>query len=216
MCTHTTNGGKTAVAHLTSREAPMTERSTLHRFTAPLALVLAGLAGCAESQSEPLSSPSDAAALHAMHANVSFGAEVSSWLAGVRQATAAFHDIDAAAEAGWDNQLTGCMALEGAGAMGFHYSRQIPFDGTLEEFVPELLVYEPQKNGRLRLVALEYAIPFDAWTDEDPPSLHGIDFHRNEGFGLWVLHAWIWKHNPAGIFEDWNPSASCEFEDNVD
>jgi hypothetical protein len=23
------------------------------------------------------------------------------------------------------------------------------------------------------------------------------------------LHAWIWKHNPDGLFEDWNPDVSC-------
>jgi hypothetical protein len=23
------------------------------------------------------------------------------------------------------------------------------------------------------------------------------------------LHAWIWQNNPAGMFEDWNPTVSC-------
>ena len=31
-------------------------------------------------------------------------------------------------------------------------------------------------------------------------------------FGLpafYSLHAWIWKHNPAGMFEMWNPNVTC-------
>ena len=26
---------------------------------------------------------------------------------------------------------------------------------------------------------------------------------------FYELHAWIWKHNPSGMFEDWNPTVSC-------
>ena len=25
----------------------------------------------------------------------------------------------------------------------------------------------------------------------------------------YIAHAWIWKHNPAGMFADWNPEVSC-------
>ncbi len=31
-------------------------------------------------------------------------------------------------------------------------------------------------------------------------------------FGLpafYSLHAWIWKHNPSGTFEPWNPQVQC-------
>jgi hypothetical protein len=27
--------------------------------------------------------------------------------------------------------------------------------------------------------------------------------------GFWLKHAWIWKHNPAGMFADWNPEVTC-------
>src|SRR5690606_17142716 len=33
--------------------------------------------------------------------------------------------------------------------------------------------------------------------------------HLNEPLGVYVLHAWVFKDNPAGIFEDWNPDVSC-------
>ena len=26
---------------------------------------------------------------------------------------------------------------------------------------------------------------------------------------FYELHAWIWKHNPRGMFDDWNPLVSC-------
>ena len=63
--------------------------------------------------------------------------------------------------------------------------------------------------GRQRLVAVEYAVPIAAWGDV-APVLHGVEFHRNDGLGLWVLHVWHFKSNPAGMFTDWNPTVSCE------
>jgi hypothetical protein len=39
--------------------------------------------------------------------------------------------------------------------------------------------------------------------------LMGMHFHLNEKLGVYVLHAWIWKNNSAGIFEDWNPAVTC-------
>ena len=27
--------------------------------------------------------------------------------------------------------------------------------------------------------------------------------------GFWLKHAWIWKHNPAGMFADFNPEVTC-------
>ena len=54
-------------------------------------------------------------------------------------------------------------------------------------------------------------MPFTAWTAPEPPSVHGLSFHRNEVFQLWVIHAWIGKNNPAGTFTDWNPEVACRF-----
>lgn len=193
----------------------MTERSTPNRFTTALTFGLLGLglAGCAEGGEALLALETGDEALHSVHGSASptMGPEVSGWLAGLRAATAPLHRIEAAAAAGWDAQITGCMELPGTGGMGYHYGNVGLIDGVAEALAPELLVYEPQANGRLRLVAVEYVVPFTAWTDAEPPALHGVSFHRNETFGLWVLHAWIWKHNPAGIFADWNPDVSCAF-----
>ena len=150
---------------------------------------------------------------HADEVDHGRGGALAHDLATLTQRTAPFHRIEAATAAGWTEQLTGCMSLPGVGGMGYHYGNPDLIDGRVAVNEPELLVYEPQKNGRLRLVAVEYIVPLDAWTAEDPPHLFGHDFHVNEAFGLWVLHVWLWKHNPAGLFEDWNPTVSCDAVD---
>ena len=66
-------------------------------------------------------------------------------------------------------------------------------------------------------MALEYVVLQAAWdaTHSAPPALFGEQFMLNsEGnrFGLpafYALHAWIWKHNPSGMFNPWNPRVSC-------
>lgn len=186
------------------------------RSTAVAVLVLAAAAGCADPASEPLPTSVEVgdAATHTHAAGKPAFAgnpEVAKWLAGLRQATAAFHQIEVAKKAGWEVQATGCMVQPGVGGMGVHYLNPGLMDAVPEALAPELLVYEPRKNGKLQLVAVEFAVPFDLWPHPYPPSIHGVSFHRNETFGLWVLHAWIWKNNPAGIFQDWNPTVTCKY-----
>jgi len=138
------------------------------------------------------------------------GADVRQDLAALRQVTARFHDADAAAAAGWSAQITPCMSdPEGSGAMGFHYGKPSLIDGNVRADSPELLLYEPETNGRLRLVAVEYIVPLTAWRSPQPPRLFGRDFKVNEQFQVWALHAWVWKENPSGMFADWNPMISC-------
>jgi hypothetical protein len=54
-------------------------------------------------------------------------------------------------------------------------------------------------------------VPAAMWDAEntDPPQVLGQSFHLDESLGMYVLHAWVWKNNPAGMFEDWNPDVSC-------
>ena len=146
----------------------------------------------------------------ARSATAEYGPNVGKWLAQLRRTTAPFHRIESAMEAGWDVELTPCLELEGVGGMGWHYADETLIDGTPEALAPELLLYEPAPSGKKRLVAVEYIIPIPLWEGEDPPHLEGVEFHRNEGLGLWVLHVWMFKNNPTGIFEDWNPRVSCD------
>jgi hypothetical protein len=55
-------------------------------------------------------------------------------------------------------------------------------------------------------VAVEYAVPLDLALTS-PEGFSGEDdvWDRNTTFGLWTLHAWVWRHNPDGVFAPMNP-----------
>ncbi len=146
-------------------------------------------------------------------ANASNNGPGQSDLANVRAAVAQLHGADAAQAAGWDlvPGLDHCFESE-AGGMGIHYINVGLLDTTLDPLQPEALVYHHLPNGQLQLGAVEYIVPQAAWDAEDHgqlPVALGQEFHLNEALGVYVLHAWIFTHNPAGIFGDWNPNVSC-------
>jgi hypothetical protein len=88
-------------------------------------------------------------------------------------------------------------------------------DGAVDAEHPELLVYDPQANGHMKLAALEYLVFQSAWTRPGRPSLFGREFDFTgtpNRYGLppfYSLHAWIWKPNPSGILYAWNPRVAC-------
>ncbi|MGI8560559.1 MAG: hypothetical protein ACR2J7_03815 [Luteimonas sp.] len=151
-----------------------------------------------------------AAALLAAPATVS-AQDVNAELAALRSATASFHSLKSAKAAGWDEDITGCLSSS-QGGMGHHYVNwgELFDGGTLDPLRPEVLVYAPDATGAKRLVAVEYLIlGSDLPSTATPPEMYGQEFHFNSTFGVWALHAWVWKHNPNGIFADWNPKVSC-------
>ena len=91
---------------------------------------------------------------------------------------------------------------------GFHYLNFGLLDATFEADKPEILVYArvPHENC-LQLVAVEYAVPISLSPDGPPEGFTGGDdvWDRNEEFGLWTLHAWVWLQNPDGVFAEVNP-----------
>lgn len=185
-----------------------TEEAYVHRS---LILALAWLVTACDRAPE-ITSPAPTLHIHGgTHHTGPLSPEVKREVVHLRKMTAPFHDFQAAAEAGWETQITGCFSDPALGGMGYHYGNTALIDGTVEAFKPELLLYEPDKNGRLRFVAVEYIVPFAAWTAAEPPKVHGQSFHRNEAFGLWVLHVWHVRKNPDGVFADWNPKVSCRF-----
>jgi hypothetical protein len=150
-------------------------------------------------------------------------------LSKARAATAGYHNNDTAVAAGYGQftDLQGIACIDnldnpGTGAMGIHFAKpELVFGNdsiaTVKAATPEALVYEPTRNGGLRLVAAEYIVlqgPWDA-THSSRPSLFGHEFGlitEPNRYGLppfYELHAWMWKHNPSGMFEDWNPRVSC-------
>jgi hypothetical protein len=95
-----------------------------------------------------------------------------------------------------------CFDSDGGG-MGVHYVRNI--DDHLDPADPEGLVYSLGHNGKLRLVALEYVIPEELVDPSSPPALFGQTLHHHPYLPVYILHAWIWKWNPDGLFADFNP-----------
>jgi hypothetical protein len=160
--------------------------------------------------------------------SVAYGATASKAAAGgndlaaARAGTAAYHDNATAVRAqyGLFPDAAGIACIDNpAGGMGIHFVNGGLLDGAVNAATPEALVYEPTKNGRLQLVAAEYIAFKSVWdkTHKSPPSLFGRDFELVKSpnrYGIppfYELHAWLWKHNPSGMFEDWNPRVSCAF-----
>jgi hypothetical protein len=140
-------------------------------------------------------------------------ASVNADLAAVRALTAPYHNLEKALEAGYSVSLTPCLSSP-EGGMGYHYGHPALIeDGTVGAMEPEVMVYEPMRNGRLRLVAVEYIVPIPLWQGAEAPMLFGESFHLNETAGIWALHVWLWKHNPSGMFADWNPNVTCDYAD---
>jgi hypothetical protein len=190
-----------------SRVDHQTERRIMPRhiaFQLSVLTTIALMGACAQSPMSSVTAPSALGGEAATAASP--GADVNRQLAEVRATVAGYHNLDKALADGFV-PISECVELAGVGGMGFHYG-QVPFDNAVDYARPEALVYAPQ-NGRLALAAVEYIIPQALWTSADPPSLFGREFHKNDALGIWALHAWVFKHNPAGLFEDWNPTVSC-------
>lgn len=137
-------------------------------------------------------------------------AEHQQGLAKLRQLVAPFHDLQAAMDAGWNVQFTPCLENPPVGAMGFHYGNPAYIDAEVSLLKPELLLYAPRPDGSLAFVGVEYIVPFSILpATAEPPTLLGHAFHTVEAAQLWGLHIWIGRHNPAGMFADWNPMVSC-------
>lgn len=182
-----------------------------HHQMASLALAAMALALAACQPDQTVAPP---AALSAHRSEGSSHRGLAAQLAALRRLTAPFHSIAAASRAGWDTRFTDCFSSP-EGGMGFHYAKTSLIDGVVSATEPELLLYEPRRNGKLKLVAVEYIVFFKDWSGTEPPTLYGQSFHRNEVFQLYGLHVWIWRHNPSGVFADWNPRVSCRYADRV-
>ncbi len=150
-------------------------------------------------------------------------------LAELRESTAKYHDIEVAMEDGYVG--SDCVADPDLGGMGYHYVNYAIVDGVFDPTEPEALVYEPMKNGKLRLVAIEFIVVSGPWDEENdgPPMLGSKEFddHREiiivDGepvnakggppFPHYQLHTWVWKHNPSGLYAPFNPNVTCQYSE---
>jgi hypothetical protein len=123
-----------------------------------------------------------------------------------------------------------------AGAMGIHFFRpdllglnegtdRVSGSGTHTDFrQPSILIYEPQSDGTLELVAVENLVFDAAWEAagrgafpsyagqpynpmrDDPETpldeAHAFAPHHD-------LHVWLYRANPNGNFAQFNPAVSC-------
>jgi hypothetical protein len=129
-------------------------------------------------------------------------------LAEIRGATARYHRVEVAVGDGYV-QVSPCVASP-AGGMGYHFRNMAYVDGTVDPSRPEMLLYEPQQNGELRLVGVEFVVPPGLWQGEDRPYL-GEQRFGMDPFGNYALHVWVWRNNPSGMYADFNPQVSCQF-----
>jgi hypothetical protein len=184
--------------------------------TSPSSIPSSGLAGdpgrqqsnvettTASMRQEPVAGPS----AH-QHVNVELTPDMRQQLAALHPLFAKYHDLDKAIDAGYEF-VPPCVSDPALGGMGDHYSlnADIDFgrgDGTYSLDKPQYLVFAPQKNGGRRLAALDYTVPYEKWQSAEPPEFFGIPFTRNDGFGVWMFHIWLFQHNPAGVFANFNP-----------
>ncbi|MCA1622781.1 MAG: hypothetical protein LC778_03110 [Acidobacteria bacterium] len=133
-------------------------------------------------------------------------------MATARAATAKYHDVNEALADGFV-PASPCVQIPNVGAMGIHYVNFSRMDLNLDVSEPEILLYMPDETDELRLVAIEYWIPFVA--SNPTPSLFGRSFNGpmpGHGPGEPVhydLHVWAWRNNPNGMFAQFNPKLSC-------
>ncbi len=157
---------------------------------------------------------------HAGHGDGVRVAQRSPLVQKVRDATARFVDINVAIAEGW-KPATPCVSGPTGGAMGVHFvlPSRIP-DGVLNASEPEALIYEPGRDGSMRLVGVEFIVIADDWTKAHPEGgAPSVDGHLTNYVGspnryglpaFHELHVWAWEGNPQGSFADWNTQVSCE------
>jgi len=184
----------------------------LRRHYLMTALILATMAlGSARAQS----SHSHAANSNVQQLTTAQGA----LLQAVRESTARFKDVTVAEAEGY-SLLFGCVTGPDSGAMGLHYvNMYLVRSGVVDATKPQIVIYEPQANGHLRLIGADFLVLADQWDKDHPgqgaPQLMGQLYHYFESpnrFGLppfYTLHVWAWKPNPNGAFVNWHPNVSC-------
>jgi hypothetical protein len=166
-------------------------------------------------------------------------------LAEIRRATERFRDVKVALSEGYirdPGNMCETADMMGKpktlGAMGIHYFRpdmlgitappnpRVDGVGTHTDFrKPAILIYEPQADGSLQLVAVENLVFAKAWTaagNNAPPSFHGVPYDTmiddpatpiDEAHNFEPhhdLHVWLYRENPNGVFAQFNPRVTCE------
>jgi hypothetical protein len=190
---------------------------TNRRPTLPLLCALTG--ALAFAITVPAGGATQGARGHVSHHDSASDREPSGeFVKAVRAATERFRDV-AVAEAEGYALMFGCVSGPDSGAMGLHYvNLGLVGDGKLDPAQPEIVIYEPLPNGRVRLIGADFLVFASDWhaTNQATPELGGQLLHLFESpnrFGLpdfYTLHVWAWKDNPTGTFSNWHAKVSCD------
>lgn len=180
-------------------------------------LLLIGLAACDTVAPDSVSGDASLA--------LDDAASKGSVMAETRRATAKYQRVEKAIEDGYA-PTPDCVAIPGVAGMGYHYANFGLIDDVVDPSAPEVLLYEPTKNGRLRLVAVEFMVHAESWDagNAEAPEIAGMEFDDHRAvedwhglpFAHYDLHAWVWKNNPSGMFASFNPNVSCEYAPSID
>lgn len=165
-------------------------------------------------------------------------------LAEVREATERFQDVNVALAEGYIRDpfnMCDTAAMMGQpaalGAMGIHYFRpellgitgppnpRVDGNGTHTDFRrPSILIYEPQADGSMELVAVENLVFAAAWHaagHTDRPTFQGVPYDSMKDDPNTPIdeahmfaphydrHVWIYRENPNGVFTPFNPAVTC-------
>jgi hypothetical protein len=165
-------------------------------------------------------------------------------LADVKKATDKYRDVKVALAEGYiRDPFDSCETAEmmgkpaSLGAMGIHFFRpdllgiterpapRVSGNGVHTDFrQPAILIYEPQADGSLQLVAVENLVFAAAWKAAGhtaPPSFHGVPYDTMVDDPATALdeahmfaphfdrHVWLYRDNPSGVFNPLNPAVSC-------
>ena len=185
------------------------------RVSSPISMSIAALAvfsitSCNDAPSAVShESLHDAAQLRAMAATSSSLSPTTAQLVKkLHAATARYHSQDQATAAGYE-VASPCVAVPGLGGMGFHWVDNGEVDPVYNPMVPEAVLYAPNADGELKLVAVEFIV---INVGQARPSF-GDQLFDIGGTPIpvphWSLHVWLHKDNPSGIFAPFNPDVVC-------
>ena len=152
----------------------------------------------------------------------------------LRTKSAPWHSEKHAEEAGYTlpvgctDERTEGLSAAGARGMGYHTLNPSLMDGETRLLDPELLVYGRDRPGApLKLAGFDYFIPGafypgprSAGYPGTPPLLQGLGtpLMWNDAHAGWIAHIWLWRKNPDGIFDNFNPNiliCECEVRPNA-
>ena len=127
-----------------------------------------------------------------------------------RHATALYHDTDRLEPNGWVRLQETCFEEDaGTTRLGIVFVNPSRIDGVIDPARPEILYYEPQSDGDLKLMGGEYFCPIEACPT--PPTLFNQTFRFEEDTNGHALHVWAWLSNPNGLTNPANPNVDTTY-----